>query len=94
MPAATKIMVSASVRSSIASARSMISVLAPHCQTPSPAVTPRVTSVRNGTTCARTKRERSRPTMSTMQAPPASAISGDSASQSMTGALGVIAPLP
>ena len=54
-----------------------------HCQMHRPAVTPRVTSVRNGTTCRRMKRPRSSPTNSTMQAPPASATSGDSASQSM-----------
>ncbi len=58
-----------------------------HFQMHSPAVTPSVTSVRNGTMCRRMKRPRRSPTSSTMQAPPASATSGDSASQSMYGAL-------
>ena len=51
MPPATKIIVSASDRLSITSALAMIASLTSHCQMPSPAVTPSVTSVRTGTTC-------------------------------------------
>jgi hypothetical protein len=93
-PPTQNTIVSASVRSSIASESSMIEALAPHCQTPSPIVTPSVTRVRNGTTCRRTNADRSSPTISTTQAPAVKAISGESASQSMVGPLGVTAPPP
>ena len=46
-------------------------------------MTPSAISASSGVTTVRTKRERSSPTISTMQAPPASATSGDIASQSM-----------
>jgi hypothetical protein len=94
MPPATNAMVSASVRSSIASAPSMTDVLTPHCHTPSPAVAPSVTRASAAVRCRRANRPRSSPTSSTMQAPAASATSGESASQSIFGACGVIAPSP
>ena len=76
----------------MASESSMIEAFAPHCQMPSPIVVPSATRVRNGTTWRRTNADRSSPTISTMQAPAVSAISGESASQSMTGPF--IGPLP
>ena len=78
-PPTQNTIVSASVRSSIASESSMIEVFTPHA-TPSPIVVPSATSVRNGTTWRRTNAERSSPTISTMQAPAVSATSGESAS--------------
>ena len=65
----------------------MISSLTSHCQTPSPAVTPKVTSVSTGTTVPRTKLERASPTSRTTQAPTVSATNGDSASQLISGPL-------
>ena len=50
MPPARKIIISASVRLSTTIASAMIDSLTSHCQTPSPAVTPNVTSVSTGTT--------------------------------------------
>jgi hypothetical protein len=72
----------------------MIETFSPHCQTPKPIVTPRVRIARIGTTCRRTNADRSSPTMSTMHAPPTSATSGESASQSMVGPLGVTGRSP
>ncbi len=56
-----------------------------HCQIVSPSAAPSATRLSAGTTCARTQREPSRPTISTITAPPSSAISGESPAKSMCG---------
>ena len=66
---------------STASAPSMIGSLSPGSQihTDSPIAVKSVAAVRRGTIVSRAKRERSRPTISTISEPPSTAISGDSA---------------
>ena len=84
--AATKMKVSASVRSSIAIAPAMTLTLSPHCQI---AEADRRAERRRASAAARPSgarsATRSRPTSSTMHAPPVSASSGEIAIQSMCG---------
>ena len=84
-PANAKTISSASVRSSIASAPSITDVFSPHCHTPSPHAAPSVATERPGTSALRTKAGRSRPTISTRQAPAVRATSGEIAAQSIVG---------
>jgi hypothetical protein len=73
------------VRSSITIASAMTDTLSPHVAIVRPAAAPSASSVRNGTSVWRTNGARSRPAISTTQAPPTSAISGEIASQSISG---------
>ena len=81
----------ASARSSTRSAPEMIVLSAFHCQMVRPSDAPMTPSVRSGTIVSRTKRGRSSPAIRTTSEPPSSARSGDSAAQSMCGALAATA---
>ncbi len=69
------------------SAPETIDFCAFHCQIVSPRAAASATRLSAGTSCARTRREPSRPTSSTTTAPPSSAISGESPAKSMCGPL-------
>ena len=76
-PAALKMIVRASVRSSTARAPEIAETWSFHCQIVTPSVTARVSSVSAGTACSRAKRERSSPTSSTITEPASSASNGE-----------------
>ncbi len=86
-PPAIRIRFSASARSSIRSAPATIDFCAFHCQIVRPSAAASAPRLSAGTTCERTQREPSRPTSSTIVAPPSSAISGERPAKSTCGPL-------
>ena len=76
-PAAMKIKVSVSVRSSIASEPEIAEMWSFHCQIVTASAAPSESSVSAGTTTSRAMRERSSPTSSTSTEPPSSASNGE-----------------
>ncbi len=85
MPAAQKMNIRTIVSSSRRIAPEMRSERSPSCQMPHPIAVPKLASARTGTSTSRATRARSRPTSSTIVAPPNSASSGDSPAQSIAG---------